>query len=511
MISRTSSAAVLAATTVLAGAAGARADVTAEQVWSDWRGYMADAGYTVRATEERSGDVLTVTDLTMTFEVPEEDSTVTMTMGEMTFTDNGDGTVALGLPADLPIGVVVEGPEGEEADVGLNYATTGLSINVSGDPDDMTYTYSAAMVGLSLDRLAVEGETVDMAEFGTAELSLANVAGSTRMVIGELRRSIQKVSSGAITYLVDINEPEGGDGHVVVRGGADSMDLKADVSLPEDMDTEEMSRMLAAGFAIDGSFSIEGGNTSFDFTDDEEAVQGSSSSAMSGLRVVMNKERVLYSGDAEALEISMAGGDLPFPVEIGAEDTGFTMDMPVARSEEMQDFALAMRLGGVSVSEMIWGMIDPGGQLPHDPATVAFDISGTAKLFVDLFDPDQMAKIDTGESLPGELNSLQLNDLTVSAAGAELTGAGAFTFDNSDLETFEGMPAPSGEVNLKLVGGNGLLDKLVGMGLVPEEEASGMRMMMGLFAVPGEGEDTLTSTIEVRDDGQILANGQRLQ
>ena len=49
------------------------------------------------------------------------------------------------------------------------------------------------------------------------------------------------------------------------------------------------------------------------------------------------------------------------------------------------------------------------------------------------------------------------------------------------------------------------------MGLVPEEQAMGARMMMGLFARPGDGEDTLVSTIEVQEDGSVLANGQRIR
>ena len=36
-------------------------------------------------------------------------------------------------------------------------------------------------------------------------------------------------------------------------------------------------------------------------------------------------------------------------------------------------------------------------------------------------------------------------------------------------------------------------------------------MMMGLFARPGDGEDTLVSTIEVQEDGAVLANGQRIR
>jgi hypothetical protein len=36
-------------------------------------------------------------------------------------------------------------------------------------------------------------------------------------------------------------------------------------------------------------------------------------------------------------------------------------------------------------------------------------------------------------------------------------------------------------------------------------------MMMGLFARPGPGEDELVSKIEVTEDGQVLANGQRIK
>ena len=49
------------------------------------------------------------------------------------------------------------------------------------------------------------------------------------------------------------------------------------------------------------------------------------------------------------------------------------------------------------------------------------------------------------------------------------------------------------------------------MGMLPQEQALGARMMMGVFATPGDGDDTLVSKIEVNDQGHVLANGQRLQ
>jgi hypothetical protein len=119
--------------------------------------------------------------------------------------------------------------------------------------------------------------------------------------------------------------------------------------------------------------------------------------------------------------------------------------------------------------------------------------------------------VEAGEEQPGELNALTVKHLQVSAAGAELTGTGDFTFNNEDLTSFDGMPAPAGEANLKLTGANTLIDKLIGMGLMSEGDAMGARMMMGMLAVPGEGEDTLTSKIEISEDGQIHANGQRIK
>jgi len=200
---------------------------------------------------------------------------------------------------------------------------------------------------------------------------------------------------------------------------------------------------------------------------------------------------------------------IPFP-ELTAQiaQAGFGLAMPVAAADEESDMALNFALRGLEISDMIWGMVDPAGQLPRDPANIALDLTGSGRWFVDIFDP-QVAENLTG--LPGQVSAVQINDLEVSAAGAALTGEGAFTFDFTDFTTFPGSPRPAGSVNLELVGINGLMDTLVSMGLLPQEQVMGARMMMGIFATPGEGEDTLKSELTVTDDGQVLANGQRLR
>ena len=198
------------------------------------------------------------------------------------------------------------------------------------------------------------------------------------------------------------------------------------------------------------------------------------------------------------------------PIDLEMETYGYRFAMPMTKSEEPQDFRLGLTFAGFTMNDFLWNLFDPGTVLPRDPATVSFDITGKGNWLFDLMDPDEaqaMAMADT----PGELHEMNLSNLVVDAAGARLTGDGALTFDNTDTETFNGLPRPEGEVNLTLLGGNGLIDKLVTMGLLPEDQALGARMMMGLFAVPGEGEDVLNSKIEINDQGHVLANGQRIQ
>ena len=48
----------------------------------------------------------------------------------------------------------------------------------------------------------------------------------------------------------------------------------------------------------------------------------------------------------------------------------------------------------------------------------------------------------------------------------------------------------------------------VAMGLIPEDQAMGFRMMLGAFTVPA-GDDVLTSKIEFKDDGMYV-NGQKM-
>ena len=507
------SGAAVAATAFLITASAAQADITPGEAWQDWKDYMAAFGYEVTASEAMSGDTLTVRDVSMRIDAPEEDVAVSVTLGEMSFTGISDGSVAVTIPARLPVTMIVTGAEAYEVET--SFDTVDFEMTVSGDPDDSRAVYSASSMKMALQDVAVEGmslaEMPDGAPFRDVSIQMRDVTGVTTTTLGDARKMDQRISTGAWSYLVDVVDPENAQGSIRIEGGSESLKMTGVSVMPQGADMNDMSAKLKAGFAVDGGYEFGPGSMQFRFDEGGSVTEGRTTSQGGDMRVVMDQSRLTYGGGTNGLSFEIAGGDIPFPVAADMARYGFELMMPVMQSETPQDFGLEVVLADFTMSEFIWALFDPAGQLPRDPATIDVDLSGTARLFVDLLDTDQVEAVETEEAIPGELNSLSIDTLTVSAAGAVLTGTGAVEMDNEDLTTYDGFPKPVGTVSLNLSGANALLDTLVSLGFLPEEQAMGARMMMGLFAVAGDGPDELTSTIEFTDEGQIMANGQRLR
>lgn len=486
----------------------AMADVTAEQVWSDFKSYLQDFGYTVAGTEDVSGDTVTVTDLTLTFDSTPDDVTATIVMDSLSFEETGDGRVRITMPERMPVTFRMDGPEleGETVAGTLDYTQQGFDMVVSGDPDTMTYTYSAAEMAFALTSLVVGADTIPIE---AAEARMTGIAGESTNSGSDLRTTAQTMTIAALNYVLDMSNPEDPTGRISINGELNNLGFDGTLSIPSGVDMTDTSAAMRAGFAVDGGYSYETGAADIAITGQGQTFESNSSSANGRLTVQMNGTRIAYAGSASDVALNYAGSEIPLPVTVGMGQVGFNMLFPVAQTEEPTDFGLGLTLADITVSDAIWGMFDPAGQLPRDPATIDIDLSGKVRLTQDIMDEEQMmAAMGTP---PGEIHALTVNRLTVSIAGASLTGTGDFTFDNSDLTTFDGMPRPQGALDLTLTGGNALLDTLVAMGLLPEEQAMGARMMLGLFARPGDGPDTLNSRIEVTPDGQVQANGQRLR
>lgn len=491
-----------AATLLLLGGS-AWADVTPEEVWSEVRALMEGYGQTVTVgSEDRSGDTLTVSDIVIDFAMPETSSSAVLE--QLQFVDRGDGTVGIVFPPEYRVISRSDPGVGEPFEFEMLMTHSAMDIVVSGDAAAKTYDFGADSIGLAITASDGNAEApVKMA------LTMAAPSGAYVVRTEDGGRDFES-NFDAASMQVDVAADD--------PATADTFTLKMDFQevrstsegfLPNDVSMEDLPAALRAGMRAAGTIRYGATSTSFEGNMEGTQSQGTGTAQSGSFEFAFTPDGLVYGGTATGSEMRLRSSDIPLPeLSMSVDQSEFRLAMPVTATEEPKDFALKTTLRGLTVSDSIWALFDPMAALPRDPATIAFDVTGQGRWFVDILDPEAAAQ--TSEA-PGELNALTLNGLEVSVAGAELTGSGAFTFDNTDTTTFDGMPKPEGSVDLRLVGGNKLLDTLVGMGLVPEDQAMGARMMLGLFARPGEGEDTLVSTIEVNEAGEVLANGQRLR
>jgi hypothetical protein len=230
-------------------------------------------------------------------------------------------------------------------------------------------------------------------------------------------------------------------------------------------------------------------------------VTGSGRAQSGHATVGLSREAVRYAASGSNTVIELQTMQFPVPMKATVDQGEVEFALPMAATTESQPFTGKIGLIGLNLSEQIWAMLDPTAKLDHGPATLIIDLTGKGKALIDLFSPAATAS----PAPPLQIDSLNVNKVQLTAAGAELTGNGALTFDNS-----MGKPMPLGAVDLKLAGSNKLMDALVAMGVIPQDQVMFGKMMLGLYAVPA-GDDLFTSKIEFKEGGKILANGQPIQ
>lgn len=482
-----------------------QADVTPEDVWANWKSMAEGYGQTITTTSEaREGDTLVVKGITLA--IDQDGATASGGIDEMRFADKGDGTVEVTSSDTYSITMDTPAVEGQSAaKIAMTVSVPGMVTTASGTPEAISYALNAP-------EMKIHAEGADAADPTKSaivlDVALNGTTGTYSVAAAEAGKKIdyQIAATGADVSMSVKDSTDGTDVALKmavsdIKGTSSGMFLGAD-------QMQDMAAALKAGFAFASDVTYGAGTYEMTAVTAGQPTKIAGNIGSGNFGVSMDQGKFALSSGSKNVTMAVESAELPIPDLSGSYgEASFAMQMPLQKSDTPADFGLSVKLVDLSVSDSLWGMIDPTAALPHDPATLVIDTKGTATLTQDLTDTAGMEAM--GGVPPGMLNSFDLTDLTLKIAGAAVTGAGAFTFDNSDLETFQGMPAPTGKLDLKAVGVNGLIDKLVAMGLVPQDQAMQGKMMLGMFAQPGDGEDTLVSTIEIKDK-TLTINGMEM-
>lgn len=493
----------------------ALADITADDLWNSYQTIAETVGGELTATTTRDGNKVRFSEAKLNFSLdfPEGSASVALFYPTLSYTDNADGTVAMDMDGDHLYKVVITGlnPDTDtmSAEFVLNYSDAELI--ASGSPDEITFTYAMDAYRFGLQNLTANNipELEDFAFSFTGEGSGLN--GSSRITLGDLVTITDRAKVSSLNYNAQMKDQSG----IETVTSATYTDMASDVSvaLPTGgMSITNLAAALKQGLSLDssGTYGASSTQTSAQLDGEEVMSQSMTGGASTG-RVSANKDAIQMTGKVADVSIDVAAGaGFPFDLSAKLAQLGMDIKMPVTASEAPQDYTVALSLGDLTVNEELWSLFDPAAVLPREPATIDVDLTGQTTVFQDFMNFAKMMELSDND-VPLELNALTIKNFLISAAGASLSATGDFAFNNDDLTSFDGIPAPSGSAEVQISGANGLIDKLIEMGLIAESDAMGARMMMGMLAVPGEGEDSLKSNLEITEDGQILANGQRIK
>ncbi|SFS20153.1 DUF2125 domain-containing protein [Yoonia litorea] len=479
----------------------AAADVTAAEVWQNLKSQFevyGEDGLSIGAEETSSGTV-TVRDIAVTF--ADEEVSVTAEVGDMFFNEQADGTVRVTMEETYPM--VITGDDGVV--ITLDVVQNNFVLVVSGTTDAMNYAVSADTYGIAF-RDAIDG---GVTYTGDASFMANTVTGSYVVNDGELREVISDISVATVDILVDFQLPGGEGEYVTGAAKINGLSSQGEATVPSETDFENPDMIFMDGFGFNAGYTIESADYVFDINAEGDQAAGSVSTGPVSLSAEMDAQTVAYASNTRDIAVSMQTSDFPLPIALSVDEYGVGFQMPIGVTDEPAPFGLQFDLVDLEISEMLWNIFDPNAVLPRDPATLQIALNGTARALIDFLDPANADAMESTE-IPFEPYSISLDNLRISAAGALITGSGAFDFDNSDLETFAPMPRPEGSATIEIEGLNGLLDNLVTMGLVPQDQIMGPRMMMGMFA-RSTGDDQMEIEVEVAPNGQVNVNGNRVR
>jgi hypothetical protein len=481
---------------LLLGLGPAAADLTAPDLWAEWQETALGGSFTA-AGESYADGVLSLTGVAYSSAAPGGEGR--MTLGDLTLRELDDGTVSVEIPAvmEMTSQATVEGPDGPRTvEMQVEVTQNGFAMTVAeAGEDGLRYVYEATSI---LTNIESPGEAAG--EVGTVSVAARGLSGETVVRDGRFEQSQAAesltIQSAATREGADDGEP----GTVTARYQMTDMTGEAQGTLPA-APPGGAATLAEMGLDVTGALRHAGSLIEVD-ADGAQPFTLQGGSAAGAVEFAATPESLTYAVSSETTAMELTSAALPFAVPFELASSRIEMQLPVGSGSDAgaAPFGAALALRELSLGEAVWGLFDPSGQIPREPLTVVLDLDGMAEMNADLFgDPAAMADL---QGPPGVPRTLNLTELLVRFGGAELRGEGAVEFDEA--------MAAVGTVELALDGGMALMDRLVTLGVLPQEQAMGLRAMLGVVARP-VGEDNLVSTIELTEGGGVLANGMQIR
>ncbi len=492
---------LLPAAALLLSSTAAFAQLAPQDILESWRGFYAGFGATINTSApEVTGNTTRFANVFTQMNMAGAETRYSFEWIDML--SNPDGTLEITFS---PTGYATSFTDidGETFESQASYDLGSLTIQAEGTPEDIRYSYGAPIITLQ------QSQTLPDVDVSTT-IALQNMQGSVRSgADGGLITDAGSLTISTVSAKLAFTPQTGRPTYLDYR--AEGLSLTYDISMSQTPIPETAQTLsfypedMVLGFTISTGMATT--------TLDQQTLRGKGLFAFtqSGgeMTAAFAENTLSYGFTATDATLGLANTP-PQPVDFTAAFARFHFGVtfPVEKSESPSPFALALALEGFTVGEEIWAKIDPETTLSHAPASFAFTIKGTVKLFADLFDQTALTAL---RGAAFELRSLSLQSLSLNIEGMGLTGEGDVSFNNERIDPMSGLPEPTGVLDFSVTGALGMLDKIGRLGLIEPMIIIGAKGALGMFAMPNSGPDSFSSRIEFSEGGTISVNGQKVK
>jgi len=197
-------------------------------------------------------------------------------------------------------------------------------------------------------------------------------------------------------------------------------------------------------------------------------------------------------------EFNVDGMPLP-PFDVSLDQFRINFSTPTVDHGTFETANAEVAMRNVVVSESIYAMFDPAQNITRSPVNMVANLSANLQPKIDWANPESAFSGNPADV--ADVKDITINEVLITAGGAEITAEGGATIDNS-----MGFPFPTGKVTITAAGVQALVNGLVAMGVIPQDQAGMAMGMMMAFARPGDAADVFISDIEFSPQG-VTANG----
>ncbi len=481
-----------------------RAEITADDVRGDIFSLLNAPGlsYSI-GSETRSGDTLVIKDIRIDIAPPDGKGGGTIAIDWMRFREIEGGKVDITFDPEI-IGRF-HGID-QESDQPVTWRMTlshvGSQIVVSGDGKERRYQSRQESLELMVDEVQI-GEnpmpfllTTTFRDNTSDYFIRSNEQGGFDYDTTGI--------TGSVIWLANFTDTDGNK--VSIKGNTEQLHLTSHGRI---VPFEEGENPFEKGMELEVYYEAGGGKTEIVAISPQEGEtrfgwsEGPSSFDFAASREIF---RLALSGEDIAFTLETA--QLPAPVELRLGKLSFESKLPFSTAPSGKPYKLAIALEDMAAGDALMDMFDPQKIMPRDPATLRIALSGAMRWLVD---PMDTAAMDAFEGpTPVVVDTLSLDELFLEALGALVKGSGLVTLDNSAVE-MGGPPMPHGKLSFELEGIYATIDRLKQMGVLSDDDATGVLAMLGVFTRPAGEGDRLVSEIEFTDGGGLVVNGQPLQ